>query len=62
MNALKLIEIMKKYTNCPVCNNDKVGDGQGYVISQDKIFTRGCKCGWEIKVHEDGGVISEKGR
>lgn len=62
MNAVKLLEIMGKYINCPVCGNDKVGNGQGYVISQDKTFTRGCKCGWEIKVNEDGGVISEKGR
>lgn len=62
MNAIKLIELMQKYTNCPVCGNYKVGNGQGHIISQDKTFTRGCKCGWEIKIHEDGRVIHEKGR
>lgn len=62
MNALKLIELMQTYKNCPVCNSDKVGDGQGYIASQDKTFKRGCKCGWEIEIHEDRGIVHEKGR
>ncbi|MEW9093972.1 MAG: DUF3797 domain-containing protein [Clostridiaceae bacterium] len=57
MNARMLLTIMPKYNNCPNCGNDKVGDGEGKLIIEDNYFYRECKCGWSIKINEEGKEI-----
>lgn len=44
------LELMKKYSKCKGCGNEKVGNGEGTLNIEDDIFTRTCKCGWSIKV------------
>lgn len=58
MNAFKLMDIMKKYEQCPKCGSNTIGKGQGGVIVDDNTFTRSCKCGFKMKVNEDGEEIS----
>lgn len=57
MNSFKLIPIMEKFNNCPKCGNDKIGDGEGKLIAEDDIFIRGCKCGFEVILNEDGKEV-----
>jgi iron(III) transport system ATP-binding protein len=59
MNAFKLLEIMPKYENCPRCGSSKVGNGSGKIIIEDDTFTRECKCGFKITVHENGNKIKK---
>ncbi|MNC37366.1 hypothetical protein D3C75_859260 [compost metagenome] len=53
MNALKSIQLMKKYNKCPKCGNDKVGGGEGTVNIKDDVFSRTCKCGWSVEVDQN---------
>lgn len=62
MNAFRLIELLDKYKECPVCKSSKVGNGYGFISCGEKVFDRGCKCGWQIQVLENGTIIKEKGR
>lgn len=54
MNALKTLELIKKYSDCPLCGNDKVGNGAGKLIVEDDRFYRSCKCGWEVETDAKG--------
>ena len=54
MNAVKALEIMTKYQNCPDCGNNKIRNGEGGLIVEDDTFTRKCKCGFSITVDENG--------
>jgi len=53
MNALKTIELLGKYSVCPNCGNQNVGNGEGTLDIGDDIFKRTCKCGWSIEIKED---------
>lgn len=57
MNVRMLLTIMPKYNNCPNCGNDKVGNGEGKLIVEDNYFYRECKCGWSIRINEEGKEI-----
>ena len=52
MDMSKSLELIRRYGVCPKCGNDKVGGepSQGALIIEDEIFTRRCKCGWEVVV------------
>jgi transcription elongation factor Elf1 len=50
MNALKAVELLRKYNTCPECGSEKVGNGEGSVTVDDDKFERTCKCGWMIKI------------
>lgn len=50
MHIYDSTELMKKYGDCPECGNIYVGNGQGTLIIEDDVFTRSCKCGWEVTV------------
>lgn len=54
MNAWKSVELMRKYNTCPKCGSDAIGNGHGKLIVTDTEFLRSCKCGWEVKVKEEG--------
>ena len=53
MNAVKAVELMRKYNQCPDCGNDKIGNGQGVLNIEENTFFRSCKCGWSIKIKEE---------
>ncbi len=57
MNILKSVELMKKYSSCLQCGNDKIGNGAGKLHIEEDTFYRSCKCGWKIKTDEDGNLI-----
>jgi len=57
MNAMKLLDMLYKYNNCPECGNNKIGNGSGAIIVEEDTFTRKCKCGFEITTDEDGKEI-----
>lgn len=50
MNAFKAVSLMRKYSKCPQCGNEYVGDGEGTLEIENEVFTRSCKCGWKIEV------------
>jgi predicted RNA-binding Zn-ribbon protein involved in translation (DUF1610 family) len=58
MNALKAVQLMVKYTDCPECGNSNVGDGEGKVVADEDTFYRSCRCGWEITTDENGFPIN----
>ncbi len=41
----------------PRCGNNKIGNGEGGIIIEDDTYTRTCKCGFKIKINEDGKEI-----
>ena len=49
MNALKAVELMRKYNKCPECGNEYVGNGEGTLEIEEDLFKRTCKCGWSIE-------------
>lgn len=53
MKALKAVELLRKFNNCPECGSGKVGNGEGKVQIHENTFIRSCKCGWEIEVRVD---------
>jgi predicted RNA-binding Zn-ribbon protein involved in translation (DUF1610 family) len=53
MKATTYPELIKKYTVCPKCGSDKIGNEEGSVEIHNKTFKRTCKCGWKIEVKED---------
>lgn len=52
MNISETTELMKKYSTCPECGNDRIGGtpSKGSLIIEEEIFKRGCSCGWEVTV------------
>ncbi|NFO86475.1 DUF3797 domain-containing protein [Clostridium botulinum] len=46
------LELINKYTKCPECENEMVGNGEGKLIVEDDIFIRECKCGWSVKIDD----------
>lgn len=50
MDMQMSIKLLKKYSDCPVCGNDKVGNGYGRLDVDDDMFFRSCKCGYSIKI------------
>jgi transcription elongation factor Elf1 len=52
VNAWKTIKLMEKYTVCPECGNEAIGNGEGTLEVTDDTFKRTCKCGWSIEVKE----------
>ena len=60
MNALKSIDLMNKYVDCPCCGNEYIGNGQGGIIIEDDTFRRWCKCGYDITIDEDDNILKFK--
>lgn len=59
MNILKTVELIDKYGKCPKCGSDKLGNGKGSLVVEDKTFYRSCQCGWSIKTNEEGEIIND---
>lgn len=57
MQLTKASELIMKYGVCPECKNDKVGAGEGILSTNNDVFFRSCKCGWNIRVNSDGVVL-----
>jgi len=47
------LELLNKYSSCPKCGNEYIGNGQGGVIVDENSFTRWCKCGYEIVIKQE---------
>lgn len=56
MNWKESSKLMKKYSTCPDCGSDKVGNGSGSYSIDGETFERKCKCGFKIKIVE-GKII-----
>lgn len=56
MNIVESTRLINKYSECPDCGCDKVGNGSGSLIIDGETFERGCKCGFKIKIVE-GKII-----
>lgn len=52
----RTLELMNKYTKCPECGNEMVGNGEGKLIIEDDVFIRECKCGYSIKIDDSKKV------
>ena len=57
MNCMKSLELMKKYSNCPICGNGILGKGEGKLEITDDTFIRECKCGFKVTTDENGKQI-----
>lgn len=51
MNAVKTVELLRKYARCKECSSQALGNGEGSVMVTDNTFKRTCKCGWSIEVN-----------
>lgn len=54
MNVSDVIELMRKYTQCPKCGCDTVGGGTGTIEFDTSAgyFKRTCQCGWSVEIKE----------
>jgi predicted RNA-binding Zn-ribbon protein involved in translation (DUF1610 family) len=59
MKLSKAMELTEKYKKCPICGNEKIGNGEGTLNISDKVFCRKCKCGWTITANEG---VEDKGK
>lgn len=57
MNAFKLMELLPKYESCPKCGNYYLGKNEGKLVVEDDYLYRSCKCGWSVKVNDDGDEV-----
>lgn len=53
MNMVKSMELIKKYSSCPECGSNNIGNGEGGLIVNENTFRRFCKCGYDITVNSD---------
>jgi len=60
MNAMKSVELLRKYSKCADCGSDALGNGSGSVEITDNTFKRTCKCGWSVEVDESDKPIAAK--
>ncbi|WP_121616581.1 DUF3797 domain-containing protein [Virgibacillus halodenitrificans] len=58
MNIKEEMELIEKYAVCPECDSSKIGNGEGYLITDEFVFRRGCKCGWSVKVDRRIKIIA----
>lgn len=58
MNFAVSLELMKKYSNCPDCGNEYIGNGEGTLEIENNIFKRTCKCGYEITIDKRIRIIA----
>jgi len=52
MNAMKTVELLRKYNKCQKCGSEKLGNGSGTLEVTDDVFKRTCKCGWVVVINE----------
>ncbi|WEG14125.1 DUF3797 domain-containing protein [Pullulanibacillus sp. KACC 23026] len=50
----KALELMEKYSNCPDCGSDRLGNGKGTLNIDEDGFIRTCNCGFSIKINSKG--------
>lgn len=43
---------MQKFEYCPQCGSNKTGSGEGTLKVSEALFTRACKCGYNVIMHE----------
>lgn len=60
MRAEKVALLLSRYETCQKCQNRAIGNGEGKLVIEDYYFFRSCKCGWFIKVNENGLDIRER--
>ena len=60
MNLKIATKILNKYVKCPMCGNDKLGNGHGTLIIEDEVLERSCRCGFIIRINKDEEVKSRE--
>lgn len=60
MNAMKMVELLRKYSKCKDCGSDALGNGAGSVVVTDNTFKRTCKCGWSVEVNDSDKPLEGK--
>lgn len=53
MDFKKSMDLIDKYSICPSCGNDKLGNGEGGIVLESYYLKRFCNCGFSIIVNED---------
>jgi hypothetical protein len=52
MKLIKSIGLLKKYSVCPECGNEHIGNGEGTLEIEENLFRRTCKCGWIVEIRD----------
>lgn len=62
MNAMDYLRIAPYLNDCPNCGygnvgtDEKTGEFHGALIVEDNLFTRKCRCGFEVTVDSNKGT------
>jgi DNA-directed RNA polymerase subunit RPC12/RpoP len=54
MKLKRALELMRKYSKCPKCGSEMIGNEAGTLEIDDDAFRRTCKCGWTVVVKAKG--------
>lgn len=57
VNIHNSMELMKKYSRCPKCGSEEIGNGNGGVIVENNTFRRFCKCGYDVSLNGEGQKV-----
>jgi|GEM_PF-6874879 hypothetical protein len=58
MNAVKAMNLCRKYAKCPKRGSGDLMNGEGSLEVTDDTFKRTCKCGWSVCVDEEDRLIN----
>lgn len=65
MNAMDYLRIAPFLNDCPNCGydnvgtNEKIGEFHGALNVEDNLFTRKCRCGFEVTVDSNKGTTKK---
>jgi Zn ribbon nucleic-acid-binding protein len=60
MDVNKFIAITRKYKKCPKCSSPWEEDKLQVTLTDDKVVTISCECGFLREVDENNNEIKEK--
>lgn len=55
MTIMDLVNLTRKYGECPKCGCNTIGNGTGTLEADTDAgyFKRTCQCGWSVEIQEE---------
>lgn len=60
MDTMDYLRIAPFINNCPSCQSDAIGDGEGHLEVKGQVIERSCKCGFQFVYDVRNGTTKTK--